>query len=845
MADGKYLYNVTATKFTGGNNSTETKWIMLDTTNPLINYSNGVLSNNTNTTNNWIYINVSVTEPNQKSINFTLYNGYILLGDLVFPPGLWAYYNNSSLIDYGLNSYSYNFTGLPDGNFYYNVTITDQVNRTNSTPTMNITIDATLPIINITSPIGVDYAYINGSIDLNFTAIDDRLSNCWYYYNGTNTSIPCTSGIVGHRSLSLNGTWVNATNNLFIFYANDTFGNLNSKTIYYYYKILENARYYNTTTYETDWQSYTINVNQTGNASVTANFSYGGTEYPTTKVGTNYGTANFTVNITVPVGVTNRSIYWKFFYTNGSTQTLISNTSNQTTELILLFMPCNVTSMVPYANITFYDETSSNVLTASINQLTWVYWLSNSAVNKTFIFSNDTLYSYNYTFCAAPSNRTVYTSLTHIYYEHVSTGGADPNYPQRIYSNSSITLTNTSKTISLPLLSAADGQWVQIVAADTNGLAINGVDVLVTRSIGGIETVLGHSITDASGAVTFFLSPSYPHTFYLSKEDCSNITSIITPTQTSYVLTMSCTASYPTSPGNSTLEGLRYWRHPLPGILTTTGNTTFAYYVDSMVYSIERAYFVVSHSNGTIVFTNQSNATTNYCNQTSCFLTGTYNVQIGDHLKGAYYVDVGTGYILLDADADWKNLGVFTDSPHVQNFFKHLSEASNSWNDVDNCGAYETEVICEGKGCLWNDTTSTCSVIRICSNYGLTGNETQKEENCLANGCYYEGATGTCYNWVLKNRQEFSRIVLIFLVLAIILAIFGRITGYDAQNPGVFLLLLMAVIAIGSWSDGFGGTGYFYYSDLTEYRIFNNWILFIITGLMSGGYWASVVRRQT
>jgi len=836
IANGKYLYNVTAIKLTNGNNSTETRWITLDTINPLINYSSGVLSNNTNITNTWIYINVTVNETNQKSINFTLYRNGIL----------YTYYNNSSLLDYSLTSYDYNFTSLIDGNYLYNVTITDQVNRTNTTPIMNITLDSTAPNITIDSPVGIDYAYINGSIDLNFTITDINLASCWYYYNGTNTSISCTSGVAGHKSLSLNGTWVNMTNNLFIFYANDTFGNLNSQTIYYYYKALENARYYNSSTYETDWQSYTINVNQTGNASVTANFSYGGTEYITTKVGTNYGAANFTVNITVPVGVTNRSMYWKFFYTNVSTQTLISNTSNQTTNLTLLFMPCNATSTTPYANITFYDETSSNALTATINQMTWVYWLSDSRVNKTFIFSNDTWYNYNYTFCAVPNNRTFYTALTGLYYEHVSTGGADPNYPQRIYTNSSITLTNSSlSTFNLPLLASTDGQWVQIVVADTNGLAISGVDVIVTRQISGIETVLGHSMTDASGSVTFFLSPSFPHTFYLSKEDCSNLTSVITPTLTSYVLTMACAAITPTSPGNTSLEGIRYWRHPLPGILTATGNTTFAYYVDSFAYPIERAYFTISHSNGTIVIYNQSDADTIFCNQTTCFLTGTYNVQTGDHLKGAYYVDVGTGYILLDKDADWKQLGVYTDSPHVQNFFTHLDEFVSNWNDVNNCPDYNTQAICEGKGCIWDGITSTCSVLVDCTAYGITGNETQREEECLANGCYYETATDTCFNYALKNRQEFSRFVLVFLGLAIILAVFGRLTGYDAQNPGIFLIFLTVVVLLGSFSQGLAGPGYFYYSDLTPWAIVNNWIFFITTMFISLGYWASTVRRQT
>jgi hypothetical protein len=338
-----------------------------------------------------------------------------------------------------------------------------------------------------------------------------------------------------------------------------------------------------------------------------------------------------------------------------------------------------------------------------------------------------------------------------------------------------------------------------------------------------VNTLVGSGLTDASGSILFFLSSASPHTFYISKAGCSNQTIIITPTSSApYTITLSCAQNLPTAPANSSLEGIRYFRAPIPGVIqrcgnsvSTIGNQTFIYYVDSEFRNITKARFALAHSNRTIIALNESYIGTDYCNTSSCYLSLLYNVKVGDDIKGAYWVDVGGGYILLESDARWRCIqSNASDKETISTFFGRLKDTLGSWHSINESG-----LSCES----------------YVDNY----------TSCLQVGCYWANDTSTCYDFNVKNRQEYSRIVFIFLTLAIVLAIFGRTTGYDAQNPGVFLIILTAVIAFGSFANGFGGQGYFYYSDLTPWPLLNNFFLLITTGFVSMGYWASVTRRNS
>jgi hypothetical protein len=52
----------------------------------------------------------------------------------------------------GAGNRSFNFTGLEDGTYYYNVTVVDLLGFDNSTSTRMITLDATAPNATLISP---------------------------------------------------------------------------------------------------------------------------------------------------------------------------------------------------------------------------------------------------------------------------------------------------------------------------------------------------------------------------------------------------------------------------------------------------------------------------------------------------------------------------------------------------------------------------------------------------------------------------------------------------------------------------------------------------------------------
>ncbi|MBU2562778.1 MAG: LamG domain-containing protein, partial [Nanoarchaeota archaeon] len=122
LPDGTYTYNVTIVNGDGNQNTTDTRTITLDTTYPLISYGEGTAVDYANLTQSNIYVNVSVTEVNEVNITFRLYNS---TGEV----------NTTTFTD---ETRTINWTGLSEGIYTYNVTITDVVNQQNITDTRNI-----------------------------------------------------------------------------------------------------------------------------------------------------------------------------------------------------------------------------------------------------------------------------------------------------------------------------------------------------------------------------------------------------------------------------------------------------------------------------------------------------------------------------------------------------------------------------------------------------------------------------------------------------------------------------------------------------------------------------------
>ena len=512
------------------------------------------------------------------------------------------------------------------------------------------TIDTIFPEGGIDSPIEVeDYGFVGKTETLNWTANDTHLDACWYDYNNANTTVTCNDNTT---SFTLVEDWHNIT-----FWVNDTAGNSNSSFFEWEYKIFQNSETYNSSTHETASETFTINV--TANSSLTAaNLIHNSISHTGTKSGTTYSTT-----FDIPNSVGNKTFYWDFTYAGTH---INSTVYNQTVNNTLLGV-CNATVTVPYINFTFVDEESLVNINATIDTSTWTYYLGSGTVTKTLIYSNATPND-NYAFCLSASNDTMHNTRSIQY--------ASPGYPQRKYDASS-DLTNATTNKTLYLLSSTDGIYTTIQVLDTNSNQLIGVEVTVERQFSGVWTVVGQETTDSAGSVTFWVNPDYDHKFTFVKEGCTGTTVTIRPTQTQYTQQLACGV---TSDYTATIQGIKYFRTPVGGIIQS-GVYNFTYrLISSEDNIINASFYLVNASDQTVL-----NSSVSSCTTSGCLLYFTYNVSGGDNIKGKYYVDVGNGSILLEGDAWWRCIDIDSaGKAGIKTLFYDIIFIFQEWGDDSN-----------------------------------------------------------------------------------------------------------------------------------------------------------------
>jgi len=135
LSDGNHSFYVWANDSVGHFNSTETRTVIIDTINPLISYTTGTPEDNANLSQDYVYVNVSLTELNFANITFSLYNSTGIV--------------NST--NYNTEIKEINWTSLNEGRYSYNITVYDLAGNKNSTETREILLDTTGPSIEITN----------------------------------------------------------------------------------------------------------------------------------------------------------------------------------------------------------------------------------------------------------------------------------------------------------------------------------------------------------------------------------------------------------------------------------------------------------------------------------------------------------------------------------------------------------------------------------------------------------------------------------------------------------------------------------------------------------------------
>ncbi len=216
---GNFNLTITTTNSTGSFSSNISVTIN-DTTIPSsISFVSPTSSNNSNTSQSYIPINITAIDNGVIStIIIKLFNS---TNDQI----------NSSSNSSSPSQFLANFTGLSDGVYYFNSTVNDTFGNSNSTSTRKITLDALAPnVFGFNNP--VSNANLSGTQVINATANDTTLTISSVFFNITNSSgqisFLATSQTGDNWNATLNTSALTDGNYNITVYANDTVGNLNN-----------------------------------------------------------------------------------------------------------------------------------------------------------------------------------------------------------------------------------------------------------------------------------------------------------------------------------------------------------------------------------------------------------------------------------------------------------------------------------------------------------------------------------------------------------------------------------------------------------------------------------------
>ena len=478
--------------------------------------------------------------------------------------------------------------------------------------TIFFSVDTSNPSLNVTEPFGViNFKDISENQTLRFNVSDINLDTCLFDYEGSNTTVDCTTNITNFTV---------GTDRTLTFFANDTFGNLVSQVVTWSYLVLQTSTTFNSSSFETAEERFTVNVTTNGSVITAGSLTFNGIENTGATI-TSFTGNNFSIikTIAIPTSIGtkthnfNLTIIGKIINTTAQTQVI-----NATNFTLCQSAPLNI----PFINISFKNETLvEEDINATISS-TWTFSLSAlSGVNKTLTFSEATQ-KLNYTFCADPSDRNLNIDLTMTYNNDIS--------QQRSFLLTT-TLSSTLLTQVLFLLPTTDGLFSPFKTVTINGDTITNVKAIITRIIGGITVTITSGFTDGSGFITFFLDPDETYTATFSKIPFIDNTFGFVPTADLRTVTMGGGGII--SNGTVITRGTIYFIDPKISTLDNNTAFTFTFNVSSNLTTITLISMnITNSSNAELLFVSNAGVGN---------LSGILNTGNNTKLFGSYIIQTG------------------------------------------------------------------------------------------------------------------------------------------------------------------------------------------------------------
>ncbi|HEC39514.1 hypothetical protein LCGC14_0538350 [marine sediment metagenome] len=431
--------------------------------------------------------------------------------------------------------------------------------------TIFFSVDSNVPSLNVTQPFGViNFQDISINQTLLWNVSDINIDTCLFQYEGANTTLNCATNV---------SNFTIGDARTLTFFANDSFGNMASQVVTWSYLVLQTSTTFNSSSFETGTERFTINVTTNGSSITAGTLTFNGIENTgatiTNPIGNNF---SITKSIIIPTSIGTKNHNFNLTISgkiiNTTLQTQIINATNFT---LCGSAPLNV----PYINITFKNETLAEEDITAIISSTWSYSLSTlSTINKTLIFTNATE-NVNYVFCSNPSDRALNIVLNMDYDNSIS--------QQRSFSLTT-QLTSIISTQVLYLLPTVLGIFSPFKTTNINGDTIAFVSATITRVLSGSTITVGSGLTDSSGFATFFLNPNAAHTATFSKTGFADNVFVFTPSTDLRTVVMGGGGII--SNGTIVTRGTTYFIDPKASTLANNTDFTFTFNVTSNLTTI-------------------------------------------------------------------------------------------------------------------------------------------------------------------------------------------------------------------------------------------------------------------
>ncbi len=236
----------------------------------------------------------------------------------------------------------------------------------------------------------------------------------------------------------------------------------------------------------------------------------------------------------------------------------------------------------------FFNESNGENINGSINTFD-LDLATNDTEQASFLFTNSTSKE-NWTFQLNPQEISIGTNGTVSY-----TGST---FQQRSVGIEK-TLNGTGITnVSLFLLPTSDGIFVTFQTISTSDQAISGVNILAEARIDSVFQEVASGLTDDAGAITLFLNPNTLHRITASKSGFETFTTEITPTSSTFTITMTSTTTFNATNFN---QGITFNILPINVTLSNFTNYTFGFNITSQNLSLENFGFNLINSTDDIL----------------------------------------------------------------------------------------------------------------------------------------------------------------------------------------------------------------------------------------------------